>query len=125
MNINLGLYSNTLFVVTVFSICLNMFGLPLTLVLSKPLKIIKETTNTVNIVMDILGLAHLGADWMDIQTFARVESQFSGICAKAGPNSGYLCCGRSTVFPSKQLMFPAPKALQSPPTDPRIWVSHT
>lgn len=56
------------FVATIFSVCIKMFVLFFTLVLSKLLKIIKEATSTVNIVMSILGLDHLGAGWTDIQT---------------------------------------------------------
>lgn len=67
--------------------------------------------------MGILGLAHLGADWTDIQTFARVESQFSGICAKTrSPILDISAVAGPQFFPpSKAANVPSTKSITDPP----------
>lgn len=100
-----------------FLFLLQCVTLLLTLVLWKTLKIIKEATSTLHIVKGILWGCSPGSRLdrhPDIS--AIVESQFSGIYAKAGnPFLDISAVAGPQSFPSKHLMFQHQKAICPPP----------
>lgn len=92
--------------------------LPLSLGLWKPLKIIKEATSSVNIVTGILwvGSPGSGLDGHSNIT-ATVESQFSGICAKAGSPILDISAvaGPQFFFSLRAANVPSTKSITAPP----------
>lgn len=107
-----------------FLFLLQCVTLLLTLVLWKTLKIIKEATSTLHIVKGILWGCSPGSRLdrhPDIS--AIVESQFSGIYAKAGnPFLDISAVAGPQSFPSKHLMFQHQKAI-CPPLPPQTYIS--